>query len=97
MAEQEKPGVIILPLPVIEITGKEHEGHLFLDGEGDEIFQRLPGGSAKDIHRGPFITGQTRQGAVQMDIGGNDKFKVHIFPLFLFLLVQQHPCVLTYG
>jgi len=31
--QEKKPGVIILPIPVVQVTGEEHEGDLLFDRE----------------------------------------------------------------
>ena len=69
-----QPGVVILPIAVIEVAGEQHEVHGFVDGQVDEIIKRAPGRAADLGDRRAFVALQAQQGAVEVDVGGVEEF-----------------------
>jgi hypothetical protein len=72
---QIKPGVVIFPIPVIEVSGNENEMNLLGNGGLNQIVESPPGGLTNVIYRSPVIIVELVQRAVQMNIGCMDKFK----------------------
>ena len=75
--QEKKPGVIILPIPVVEVTGEEHEGDLLFNRERDEIPERLARSPTKYVQGSALVERKALKGAIQVDICGSDKFEFH--------------------
>ena len=75
LRDEIKPGVVILPVPVIEIPGNEHEGDILGYGKVHHVFESPPRGMAQFFNRRAFIVIELVQGTVQVDVRGMNKLE----------------------
>ena len=68
LTRKKKPCIIVIPVPIEEISRNHHEGHIFVDGCPDESFQGFSRGASNGIDRCPLIVEQPPKGAIEMDI-----------------------------
>ena len=75
LLHEEKAGLIVAPVAVIEVAGDDNEVDLVLDRLADEIIEGGAGRGANAFGRGALLPGKSLQGAVEMDIAGMDEAK----------------------
>ena len=75
---EEHPGAKIRPVAVVNISRDDDERHLFVQRQIHHPPQRPPGRAANDLHRRIGIGLQPAQRAIQMQVGGVQKFKIHV-------------------
>ena len=73
LREEKEPGLIVAPFAVVEVAGDNQEGNTFLDGESDQVVESVPCGRSDLLGSGFVITGESPQGAVQVDVGGMEE------------------------
>ena len=66
-------GVEVLPVAVVQVAGNDHEVHLLRDGLGDQVVEGITCCCAEQLRRGILVGGQSRQRAVEVDVGGVDE------------------------
>jgi hypothetical protein len=67
-------GIGVSPVAIVEIAGDDHEIHGLLQGQIHQPTEGIPGDGAQPVRGSVRISGQPREGAVQVDIGGVDEF-----------------------
>ena len=70
---EEEPRPVVLPGAVVQIASDDEEVHLFADGFGNQVLESVAGGRANPVGNPGFVTLESPQGAVEVDIGGVEK------------------------
>ena len=68
LAGKKKPGVIVFPVPVKEISRYYYKGNFFFDRGLNESFQGFPSSASNRVYWRALIVRQTPKGAIEMDI-----------------------------
>lgn len=68
------PCAVVLPGPVIQVTGNHHEIDLLVDGFGDEVGEGVSRSHPQHPNRSVFVGAQTRQGAIEVYVCRVDEF-----------------------
>ncbi len=75
LIHKEEAGVVILPFPIINVSGQDHEIDVFGDRKTHKIAKRVSGGSADRFDRSSFVLVETAEWAVKVKIGGVNKLE----------------------
>ena len=74
LANEEQPGVEVLPVPVVHVACNHHEIDLFVDCLCDQIVEGVPGCGTQALCGRISVQRQASQWAVQVQIRGVDEF-----------------------
>ena len=75
LLSEKQAGIIIPPVPVIEIPRNQYEGDAFINGQIHKIDQCGARGGADDLDRSSLVLLQSFEWTVEVDVGGMDKSK----------------------
>ena len=73
---EEKSCPVVLPVSVIEVSRNDREGDLLIDGQADQVLEGFPGGSPNSHGTFAFLTRQTPERTVKVDVRRVKKAKV---------------------
>lgn len=72
---EEKSCPVVLPVSVIEVSRNDHEGDRLIDGQADQVLECFPGGSPNPHGTFAFLTRQTPERTVKVDVRRMKKAK----------------------
>ena len=73
LLDEVKPGVVVGPVPIIDVARQEHKGDLLADRQLDQVLEGSATRGANPLHRRSLVTLKPVQPAVQMEIRGVKK------------------------
>ena len=66
---EEEAGVVVAPVDVVQVAREEHQAHLLRDRQIHEGSKRFPGCPSDPVHRGPLVSFEPAQGAIEVNVG----------------------------
>ena len=69
LLREEEPGVVVLPVAVIEISGEENERDLFVEGQVHQLGERFSRCSSDGLDGGGLESREPSQRAVEVYVG----------------------------
>ncbi|HEX3150399.1 MAG TPA: hypothetical protein VHR66_20140 [Gemmataceae bacterium] len=79
LIDEEESGVVVLPIPVVVVTGQNHEFDAPINCQANQIRECLAGCAANCIDGRSFIGVQSEKWAVEMNIGGVEECEHLLF------------------
>ena len=76
LPDKIEAGIVVPPVTVIEISGQQHESHLFVDRQLHQVIKSPARSAANLLHRSTLVTFEPAQGAVEMNVGCMYKFQM---------------------
>lgn len=68
-------GVVVLPVPIVDVSGDDHKIDGLVDGQADEAIEGPAAGPSERFGRGFRSGRQSAQGAIEVEVGGVEEAK----------------------